>query len=84
MFGPMGPDDVISSIDISVAFLQASEFDSDDVVRYVKYTPYKGATPRYYRLRGPLYGQRSSPRRWFNTLRDWLVKQGFEQGKNEV
>ena len=73
LFGPTRGDEVISSIDISVAFLQADEFGPDDATRYVKYTPYKGATPKYYRLRGPLYGQRSSPRRWFNTLRDWLL-----------
>ena len=84
IFGPMSDTDIISSIDISVAFLQADEFNPDETPRYVKYIPYKGASPLYYKLRGPLYGQRSSPRRWFNTLKDWMELQGFKQGKNEL
>ena len=44
-----GPDDVISSIDVSVAFLQSDDYGPDDLVRYVSYRPYKGA--RDYRWR---------------------------------
>jgi hypothetical protein len=86
IFGPTKNDEVLSSIDVSVAFLQADEFDDDEKPRYVKYTPYKGANTVYYKLRGPLYGQRSSPRRWFETLKGWLISKemGFIQGENEL
>ena len=36
-----GPDDVISSIDVSVAFLQSDDYGPDDPVRYVS-CPIKG------------------------------------------
>ena len=35
------------------------------------------------KLRGPIYGQRSAPKAWFDTFSTWLTKEGFEQGKNE-
>ena len=46
--------DVISSIDVSTAFLQSDEFPSDQEARYVYYQPYKGSKRYYYRLKGCL------------------------------
>ena len=56
---------VVSSRDISVAFLQADEFDKDDAPRYVSYKAWKKAATEVYRLKGGLYGQRSASTRPF-------------------
>jgi hypothetical protein len=37
-----GSHDVLSSIDVSVAFLQAGEYGEGSTPRYVSYTPYPG------------------------------------------
>ena len=76
--------DRISSIDVSTAFLQADEYPSDMEARYVYYQPYPGASKQYYRLKGCLYGQRTSGMEWYNTLKTWLCEDmGFESGKND-
>ena len=56
------PGDVLSSIAISVAFLQSEEYSASDPPRYVSYRPYKGAREYVFQLRGPVYGQRAG--RW--------------------
>ena len=74
--------DVISSIDVSTAFLQADLYPTEAAPRYVYYQ--EGNLPRqYYRLRGCLYGQRTAPKEWFVTLSNWLFSQGFVQGQND-
>ena len=44
------PDDdiVLSSIDVSVAFLQANPYHEDDTKRYVSYKPYSSSETLYY------------------------------------
>ena len=74
--------DIISSIDVSTAFLQADLYPTEAAPRYVYYQ--EGNLPRqYYRLRGCLYGQRTAPKEWFVTLSNWLLSQGFVQGQND-
>ena len=46
--------DIISSIDISVAFLQSREYGPDDPPRYVTYRPYSGGKEYVFQLRGPI------------------------------
>jgi hypothetical protein len=60
--------DVLSSIDVSVAFLQSIEYGEDEPLRYVSYKPYKEAREYVFQLRGPIYGQRSAPRAWYKTI----------------
>ena len=59
---------ILSKRDISVAFLQSREFEADEPDRWVSYRPWAGADERIFKLRGPLYGQRSASRRWFETV----------------
>ena len=66
--------DVLSSIDISVAFLQSELYGPDETPRYVSYKPYAGASEYVFQLRGPVYGQRSAPRAWYSTVTQWLVQ----------
>lgn len=82
MCGAVG--DILSSIDISTAFLQAESFGPDEPKRFVSYQGYKGGPISYWRLTGPLYGQRSASLRWHRTVAKWLVKgAGFDQGVDE-
>ena len=80
-----GPGDVVSQRDVAVAFLQSMAYGPEERKRYCSYRAYKGAAEKIYELLGPLYGQRSAPRRWYETLADWLTSDevGFVQGSNE-
>ena len=76
--------DVLSSIDISVAFLQSELYGPDETPRYVSYKPHAGAREYVFQMTGPVYGQRSAPGAWYSTVTQWLVQQmGSKQGKNE-
>ena len=77
------PDDIISSIDVSVAFLQANPYEDDDIKRYVSFKPYDSSETLYYNLRGVLYGQRSGGRLWYDTLAEWLESEGYKRQDNE-
>ena len=74
---------MLSSVDISTAFLQADEFPVSDKPRYVVYTPYRGADPQVYRLRGSIYGCRRASMWWFKTLQKWMLQHKFKQSKND-
>jgi len=78
-----GKGHVITKRDVSVAFLQSDGYTPEEAVRYCRWTQYKGAPEKYYQLLGPLYGQRSAGRRWFETLSAWLIQDGFVQGSND-
>ena len=43
--------DVLSSMDVSVAFLQGEEYGPDETPRYVSYRPYAGAREFVCQLR---------------------------------
>ena len=76
--------EVIGSTDVTTAFLVADKYKDTDPNRYVLWRQYKNAPVKVWRLNGPLYGQRDSSRRWFDTLVAYLTKElGFEQGGNE-
>jgi hypothetical protein len=83
MLARSGGSDVVTSRDVSVAFLQSTGYLPNEQKRYCSYRPRRGGPQRFYQLMGPLYGQRSASRRWFKTLSAWLVGQGFEAGCNE-
>jgi hypothetical protein len=75
--------DVISSIDVSTAFLQADEYEPDAITRHVYYQPGPNMPRVYYKLRGCLYGQRTASMEWYRTLCTHLVSEGFRVGKND-
>ena len=70
-------------IDVSVAFLQSDAYGPDEVDRYVSLRSYPGGPVHLFKLSGPTYGQRSAPRRWYLTLSNWLVSEGYVRGKND-
>ena len=49
-------DDVLSTGDVTTAFLMCDDYDPADDMRFVGYVPYKGARMRIFQLLGPLYG----------------------------
>ena len=70
-----GPrSDVISTNDVTVAFLQSDPYPSDQEPRYVGYTPHKGSLEWVFELLGSIYGQRSASREWFRTFSNWLER----------
>ena len=75
--------DVISSIDVSTAFLQADEYEPDAITRHVYYQPGPHMPRVYYKLRGCLYGQRTASMEWYRTPCAHLVSEGFRVGKND-
>ena len=76
-------DDIISAGDISTAFLMANEYGPDEMPRYVGYKAYKGAKLRIFQLKGPLYGQRDAGYRWWESISEWLLEQGFTRSHND-
>ena len=84
LFMKGGVDDVISSIDVSTAFLQSDPFPKDHPKRYVRYREYAGGPVHIYELTGAIYGQRSASMAWFRTLRQWLESEGFKPGEDEA
>lgn len=51
----------------------------------MSFKPGPGAAPHIFKLTGPLYGQRSASRRWYETFSDWLRsdEMGFEPCSKE-
>ena len=80
-----GPDDeVLSSIDVSVAFLQTDKYGPNERPRYVSWRPYTGGPNYVFKLLGPIYGQRSAPRAWYKKITKWLIEEmGYTQAQNE-
>ena len=66
-------NDVVTARDVSIAFLQSEGYNSSEWKRLLSYKTRKQGKTRYYELLGPLYGQRSTNRRWFEIISKWLT-----------
>ena len=75
---------VVASGDISKAFLKADEYPEGSEPRYVRFRMYKGGPEHVWRLKGPLYGSRDSPKLWFESFARFMatvqhmIEAGFE------
>ena len=65
--------DVIASGDVSKAFLKADEYPEGSEPRYVTYRMYKGGPVKVWRLKGPLYGSRDSPLKWYESFQRFML-----------
>ena len=83
LFKSGSPEDIICSIDVSVAFLQADPYPDGSPKKYVSYKPHRYARTQYFELTGPIYGLRSASRDWYETLSQWLISEGYERQVNE-
>ena len=72
----------VSLKDISTAFLQSTPYPEGQW-KYCKYRCNITGEWKYYRQISSIYGEKSAPMRWQNTLFPWLEALGFEPGKNE-
>ena len=72
----------VSLRDISTAFLQSTPYPEGQW-KYCKYRCNITGEWKYYRQISSIYGEKSAPMRWQNTLFPWLEAHGFEPGKNE-
>ena len=82
LFRPNRGTDVIATIDLGCAFLQSTPFP-EGKHKYCRFkSPCTGET-EYHRQQAPIYGERSAPEHWIDTLVPELVKLGFTQGGNE-
>jgi hypothetical protein len=78
------PEDVISSVDIDVAFLQADEFPESEQTRYASYKSHPLADTQYYAMRGPIYGSKDAAMRFYTTIAPWLCEHmGFSVCAND-
>ena len=75
--------EVISTNDVSVAFLQSHGYSSVLDPRFVSYKAYKQAWTWIFQLHGPIYGQRAAGKKWYITMAGWLCGQGFKQCEND-
>ena len=67
-------------MDVKVAFLNGRV--SDDI--WVEQPPgFNTDNNLVCKLKGSLYGLRSSPKEWFKVLQGFLIKQGFTQAKSD-
>lgn len=76
-------DRTLAVIDIITAFLQSHRYDVNEPARWIKLKDPRDGKWQYYRLLGPIYGQRSAPVRWEETFAQWLQQQGFTRGEND-
>lgn len=74
---------VLASLDVKTAFLQSNKYKPEEPPRWIKVLDIVTGKWKYYRLLGPMYGQRSAPIRWEHTLAPKLVSVGFQQGLND-
>ena len=81
--------DVIASGDITKAFLKADDYGPEEEDRFVTFREYRGGPQHVWRLKGPLYGSKDSPYRWwdsfvkFVTQVQTLVEHGFDPKDKE-
>ena len=69
--------------DVATAFLQSDRFP-EGMVKYVKIpNPLNGNKPIYFSQHSSLYGEKSAPKFWLETVVPWIVSQGFLRGKND-
>jgi hypothetical protein len=77
------PDEILSSFDFDLAFLQSDAFAPTEREKHVSFCPHPGYPEEIFKLTGPLYGSDDAPMRFFNTVAPWLISIGFTQAKND-
>jgi hypothetical protein len=77
------PNEILSSFDFDLAFLQSDAFAPTEREKHVSFCPHPGYPEEIYKLKGPLYGSDDAPMRFFNTVAPWLTSIGFTQAKND-
>ena len=66
--------DVIASGDIAGAFLAADDYPEGAEPRFVSFREYRGGPVHVWRLKGPLYGSKDSPYKWWESFCNFVTK----------
>jgi len=77
------PGRMIAIIDVSTAFLQSTKFKNGKV-KYVKVLNPITKKMMYFKQFGPLYGEKSAPMEWEETIAPYIVSLGFIRAKNDA
>lgn len=72
----------VSLRDISTAFLQSHKYEKGQW-KYCKWRDDLTGELHYYRQLAPIYGEKSAPKRWQETLFPFMESLGFDPGCNE-
>ena len=68
--------------DVRVAFLQSDKFPPG-IVKFIVFTWPLTGEKRFFRQRGPVYGEASAPIRWEDTFCPYLEDEGFDRGEHD-
>ena len=68
--------------DVRVAFLQSDKFPPH-IVKFMVFTWPLTGEKRFFRQRGPCYGEASAPIRWEDTFCPYLESEGFDRGEHD-
>ena len=74
---------MIAIIDISTAFLQSTKYP-EGKVKYVKFKNPITGEMMYFKQFGPLYGEKSAPMEWEDTIAPFIESLGFTRAKNDA
>ena len=72
----------LAIIDVSTAFLQSHKFKEGEV-KYVKFFNPITKETMYFKQFGPLYGEKSAPMNWEETIAPFIESLGFTRGEND-
>ena len=73
---------MIAIIDVSTAFLQSTKYP-EGKVKYVKFKNPITGEMMYFKQFGPLYGEKSAPMEWEDTIAPFIESLGFTRAKND-
>ena len=74
---------MIAIIDVSTAFLQSTKYP-EGKVKYVKFNNLITGETMYFKQFGPLYGEKSAPMEWEDTIAPFIESLGFTRAKNDA
>jgi hypothetical protein len=77
------PDRKVAIVDVTTAFLQAGKFKNGKVKFLKVRNPITGEMMLFVQY-GPLYGERSAPMAWENTIAPFIESLGFIRDKNDL
>ena len=83
IFRPNRGDRRLALKDVRVAFLQANKYPFG-IVKYIAFRNPLTGQWHYYRQSGPIYGEKSAPVRWEETISPFFQSEGFVRGDNDL
>lgn len=73
----------VQTADVATAFLSSKPYSADEPRRYVRMRNPVTSAYDVFAVEGPVYGSRSSPRRWEDDAAETLEALNFKRGEND-